>query len=203
MSPRPSAFSSQASGGVWLSEVSQRRKDATGRMAGPGASPGGPHPPVRPDYGWLQAAALGLVVAAFAHLAVMPDHLHESWMYGTFFLCIAIAQTVLASLILARPTRNTLAAGVAGSFAVVALWAASRFIGVPIGPDNGGTETIGVLDVLATIAELLTAVSCSILLWRGRARPAWRWSLWSAQLRLMLLTTSIGVPLAAIFSSRG
>jgi hypothetical protein len=127
----------------------------------------------------VQAMALGSVGAAVIHLAVTPEHFHESIWYGTFFLATASAQIVLATALLARPTRRLVAAGLAGSGLVVVLWLISRLVGVPIGPDNGSTESFGVLDSLATLAEVAT-VSAAVLtlrtwtagLDRGRHRAA-------------------------------
>jgi hypothetical protein len=152
---------------------------------------------------WVQAAFLGLCAAAVTHLAVMPDHFRESWLYGSFFLCIVIVQLSFAGVLLMRPSRAVLLAAVAQNIVIVAVWTVSRFIGVPIGPDHGSVESLGVLDVLATLAELVTATSCLVALRRDALRPAWRWSTWSLSLRLALLTTSIGVPLAAALAPKG
>jgi hypothetical protein len=133
----------------------------------------------------------------------MPEHFEQSWMYGTFFLCAATCQVAFAGLLLARPTRRILLAGMVGSFAIVLLWFVSRFVGVPIGPDNGGTEAIGVLDTFSTVAEAITASCCIIAMVGHRIGPAWRWSLWSLNMRLALLATVVGVPILATVSNRG
>lgn len=155
------------------------------------------------DRSALQVACLGLCAAAATHFAVMPAHFRQSWLYGAFFLCAATAQLVLAGAVLVHPTRPLLTAVLAGSLAVVVLWTVSRFVGIPIGPDNGATEQIGALDVLATLAEVATALACLVVLRTGLARPAWRWSAWTLPLRLALLAASIGVPLAAAVAPKG
>lgn len=152
---------------------------------------------------WTQAAFLGLVAAATCHFAVMPAHFEQSWIYGTFFLGAASCQVGFGVLLLARPSKRILVAAVAGSLAIVVLWFVSRFIGVSIGPDNGGTESIGVLDTFSTVAEAITALCCLIELASHRIQPAWRWSLWSLQTRLALLATVVGVPVLAAVSNRG
>jgi len=152
---------------------------------------------------WLQVAALGLFGAAATHYAVMPTHFRESWSYGLFFLCAASAQVAMAFALLRSPSRRLLLAAVAGSLAVIALWVVSRFWGVPVGPDNGATEAIGVLDVTATVLEGLTAVGCFVVWRQDVVRPAWRWSLWSLPVRLLLLVLAVGLPITAWFSPRG
>lgn len=155
------------------------------------------------DRTWLQVAALGLFASAATHGAVMPDHFAQSWLYGTFFLAAATAQLVAGVLLLVRPTPRLLRAVVAGSVAVVVLWAVSRFVGVPVGPDHGATEPIGVLDVLATVAELATAAGAWFVLRRGSARPAWRWAWWAPAMRLVALAVAAGVPVTAALAPKG
>jgi hypothetical protein len=90
----------------------------------------------------------------------------------------------------------------------VALWAITRFVGVPIGPDNGATEELGVLDIFATGAELATAGALIHLL-RARpsrdgivAPPVWRWSVWPPLTRVLLALMVVTVPLLSVFASR-
>jgi hypothetical protein len=156
----------------------------------------------------LQLAAIGLAAAAGTHLAVMPDHFRQSWIYGSFFAVVAPLQLGLAWRLLARPHRPELCAALAFSLGVVLLWALTRFVGVPIGPDNGATEELGVLDIFATCAELLTAAALVYLLRSGRPAasediaPAWRWSLWPLLTRATLTATVVLVPLLSIFAPR-
>jgi hypothetical protein len=155
------------------------------------------------DRTWLQGAALGLFSAAAVHLAVMPTHFRQWWLFGLFFLCAALFQVGLGVLLLVRPSGRLAAAGAAGSVAVVALWLGSRMVGIPVGPDHGAAEPFGVLDVLATTAELATAVCCVLARRAGAARPAWRWSWWGLATRLAVLVLTLGVPLTAAVSARG
>ena len=155
-----------------------------------------------------QVAFLGLCAAAGTHLAVMPDHFEQSWMYGLFFAVVAPLQVALAWLVLARARRAELVTALAFSLTIVVLWAITRFVGVPIGPDNGATEGFGVLDIFATACELLTSVALIHLLRseqltirRGLA-SVWRWSLWSPMTRTMLAATFVTVPLLSVLASR-
>jgi hypothetical protein len=155
------------------------------------------------DRAWLQMAALGLFSAAAIHLAVTPAHFGQWWAYGVFFLGAASSQIAFGVLLLARPSRRVLVAGAAGSVAVVALWLASRLTGLPVGPDHGATEPFRVLDVLATVSEMATALCCVVALRLGAPRPAWRWAWWGLATRLVALLLSLGVPLTAAVSPRG
>jgi hypothetical protein len=155
-----------------------------------------------------QLAFVGLGAAAGTHLAVMPDHFEQSWIYGTFFAVVAPLQIGLGYLVLARPRRAELSAALAFSLAVVALWAITRFVGVPIGPDNGATEGLGVLDIFATGAEMISAGALIHLL-RSRPQhdasvvsPVWRWSLWPPLTRVLLALMVLTVPLLSFFASR-
>lgn len=155
------------------------------------------------DRTWLQGAALGLFCAAAVHGAVMPTHFRQWWLFGVFFLGAASFQVGLGVLLLARPSPRLAVAGAAGSIAVVALWLVSRLAGLPLGPDHGATEPFGVLDVLATAAELATATCCVLALRADAMRPAWRWSWWGLTTRLAALVLTLGVPLTAAVAPRG
>lgn len=110
----------------------------------------------------LLLASLGLLVAAGVHVTVMPEHFKESWLYGAFFLGTASAQVGAALLVWRYPTRWRLRAIAVASVGVVLLWAWTRAVGVPLGPGAGETESIGMLDVVASTAELITAIGCFV-----------------------------------------
>ncbi len=116
------------------------------------------------------AAALSLV-AALAHLWVMPEHFEEWWGYGAFFLVAAIAQGLYGVVLLRRgtPGRSLLLLGIAGNLALVLLYAVTRTVGVPFfGPHAGEAEGVGMLDLSATTAELALVVALAALSRSGR-----------------------------------
>ena len=102
-----------------------------------------------PDTTLRVAAALSLLAAAI-HLWVMPEHLEEWWGYGTFFLVAALAQGLYALILLRRPDRVLLLAGVAGNLAILILWLVTRTTVIPPtgvpppGPHVGEIEEVGV-----------------------------------------------------------
>ena len=100
---------------------------------------------------WAGFASLG---AGLIHLAVTEEHFHEWWLYGSFFLAVGITQIGWAVLALARdrPPWRLLTAW--ASFAVVVLWAVTRTVGLPFGPEPGQAEPAGRADVLCGVLEL-------------------------------------------------
>ena len=137
------------------------------------------------------------VGAAAIHFAVTFEHFNEYTLYGVFFLVVAWAQLVWPAVLIAlplltsalggeRPARlgagwprsglTPLAArrlagwlwlGIAGNAVVLAIYFASRSIGLPIGPDTKSVEAWGGLDLVCATQEiLLVAVAAAVL-----ARP--------------------------------
>ena len=103
----------------------------------------------------LRAAMALSLLAAAAHLWVVPEHLEEWWGYGTFFLVLAAAQGVYAFGLLRHASLPFLPLGVAGNLSVVILWLVTRTTGVPfLGPHAGEVEEIGILDLACTLAEI-------------------------------------------------
>ena len=77
---------------------------------------------------WLLAGcSLG---AAVVHFGYASAHFDEYWLYGLFFVVVAWLQLVWAAAVVVRPSRSLLIAGALGNAAVVAVWVASRTIGV-------------------------------------------------------------------------
>jgi hypothetical protein len=100
-----------------------------------------------------------LVSAAMIHLAVVGPHLQESVLYAAFFITAAIAQLVAAMTVtLSRPRRWLLLTIAAGSALMVAVWALSRTVGLPIGPTPGVAESVSLPDVIASVAEVVVVV---------------------------------------------
>ncbi len=119
----------------------------------------------------LGLAALALA-ASVIHAAVIPAHLDAWRPEGAFFAAVATAQLAWAAVVSSRPTRAVLLLGAAGHVALIALWVASRTVGLPVGPDAGAPETAGVLDVLATLTALLTIGGVALLV--SRRTRVWR-----------------------------
>jgi hypothetical protein len=104
--------------------------------------------------------------AAAIHFAVVFEHFTDDTLYGVFFLVLAWAQLIWPAVLLWRPSRLWLWLGLAGNTAVLAVYIASRTVGLPFGPDLHHTEPVGALDVMSCVLEFALIAGCAALLWR-------------------------------------
>ncbi len=119
----------------------------------------------------LYAAAVFSLLAAMIHLWAMPEHFEEWWGYGAFFLVSAVAQGFYGLALLRWPSRPLLLLGIGGNLSIIALYLATRTVGIPFfGPHAGEVEGVGVADLSATAAELALAVALGSVLLRGLPR---------------------------------
>ena len=117
---------------------------------------------------------IGLASAAVAllHVSAAQGHWAESVLYGIGFLVLAALQFGLGvSLALTRGGgRTLLGAGIVLDLGVLLVYLASRTVGLPVGPDVGAPETLGIPDVTATLDEIVL-LGLSVVLLRGRRLP--------------------------------
>ena len=118
--------------------------------------------------GQLSVASLSALAAAI-HAWVVPEHFEEYALFGVFFGMIGFAQGTWAVAVLRRPTRRVHISGIALSAGLLVLWASSRTVGLPIGPEAWETEPAELLDVVAGLAELGIIVVIAMSLARRRA----------------------------------
>jgi hypothetical protein len=98
----------------------------------------------------------GLSLAAAAiHFSVIESHLEEEPLFGFFFLVVGACQAIWAQVYVISPTRLVAIAGAAGNALVVLTWIVSRTTGLPFGPTPWIAEPVGLLDVLATVIEIV------------------------------------------------
>jgi len=108
-----------------------------------------------------QRSALAVLLAASGgiHLAVIGEHLRESVLFGGFFAAVAAAQLFLAGRVASRPlARSTRWNVTLFNVGLVGLWALSRTMGLPLGPDAGHPEAILLADAASTALELAAIV---------------------------------------------
>src|SRR5215472_16660988 len=149
-------------------------------------------PTVRPYLlGSLAALSAG---AAAIHFAVVFEHFADYALYGVFFLVISWAQLIWPAVLLWRPSRLWLWLGIAGNAIVIAVYVASRTIGLTFGPDLHNAESVGALDVASCVLEFGLIVGCAALLWRPSIadRPVARRSAFASAAAL------VAVPVAVI-----
>lgn len=112
----------------------------------------------------IQILAGSLFVTGVLHLSVVREHFAEYALFGWFFLGLAAVQLSSAALLWRRPTRRLMTAALVGNAAVVLLWAQTRFVALPLGPEAGSTESVGLLDAATTGLELVAVVLAAVVL---------------------------------------
>ena len=136
-------------------------------MSAPALSGEGAHPGLATARPYLLGGVASLSVGAAAiHFAVMFEHFAEYTLYGVFFLVVAWAQMIWAAVVLWRPSRLWLSLGIVGNALVLAVYVASRAVGLPVGPDAGHAEPFGGLDGVSAFLEFALIAWCAALWWR-------------------------------------
>lgn len=113
--------------------------------------------------------AAALFVTAVIHLAVVPEHAREWPAAAVFFGVLTAVELVLAVGVLTRTDQRLLFAGAAISVMSAVLWAVSRTVGLPIGPEAFRPEIVGPPDLVATTLEVFAAAIFARLLARRTA----------------------------------
>jgi hypothetical protein len=104
------------------------------------------------------AAAAALLGAAVIHISQARPHFQEWFAAGITFLVLTVLEVILALGVILRPSSRVIAAAMWTSAATVALWALSRTIGLPFGPDPYTPEAIGKPDLTSTALEIATVL---------------------------------------------
>jgi hypothetical protein len=110
--------------------------------------------------------AVSSVAAGVIHVAVVPEHLKEDWVFGIFFILAAGLQIAWAIPVFFGPSTLAYVAGALGNGALIGIWVVSRTIGVPIGPGAWMPEPVRAPDITATLLELLLVVGSLVLVRR-------------------------------------
>ena len=99
------------------------------------------------------AAVLSLAAAGI-HFAVLGEHLEQYVLFGVLFFALGWFQLIWAQIYLVWPRRSVAAVAVVVNLGAILVWAASRTVGLPIGPEAWIPEQIGFPDLLATSFEI-------------------------------------------------
>jgi hypothetical protein len=114
--------------------------------------------------------AVSSLAAGVIHVAVVPEHLKEDWVFGIFFILAGALQIVWAIPVFFGPSALAYVAGALGNGALIGIWVVSRTIGLPIGPEAWMPEPVRAPDITATLLELLLVVGSLVLVrQRGHA----------------------------------
>jgi hypothetical protein len=111
--------------------------------------------------------AFTLLGAAVIHAAQAPGHLAEWWAAGVAFVVLAVAQALLGAAAAAGVDRWVWPLAQAVSLAAIGLWALSRTVGLPVGPEAGLPEPVGRADLAAVALEAVTVLAATLLAWPG------------------------------------
>ncbi len=104
---------------------------------------------------WTGILAAGFSFGAAAiHFAVIGEHFAEYPPYGVAFAVFAWFQVGWAVLFIMRRRPWLAALAIVVNVGALIVWAASRVVGLPFGPEPGAIEPIGPLDLLAGGFEL-------------------------------------------------
>ena len=112
-------------------------------------------------------------LAALIHAAAIPEHWEEYRPYAVCFAVLAVLQAFWAAAFFRAPSRGLLLVVIVLSAGVIAVWIASRTIGLPVGPEPWTPEPAGAPDVAATVTELVLAAAGLQLLRTWPRIPAW------------------------------
>jgi hypothetical protein len=115
------------------------------------------------DYVRVAAAVLAAVAGA-VHLGFAPHHMEEDWAFGWFFVAVGALQLAFAVLVLARPRRWVWWAGLLVNLGVIATWALSRTVGLPVGPEALRTEGASGPDLVCTALEVGLVLLAGVVL---------------------------------------
>jgi hypothetical protein len=111
--------------------------------------------------------------AATIHFAVIDQHFTEYWLFGVFFVAVALAQLGWVVAVVSNPTRAVYVLGALGNALIAVTWLVSRTTGLPFGPGAGEPEPVGIADAVSTAFELAIVVG-TLLLVRGlEPRRSW------------------------------
>ena len=110
------------------------------------------------------AVALASAGAATIHFAVIDQHVAEYWLFGVFFVVVALAQLAWVVAVVSNPTRTVYVVGALGNALIAVTWVVSRTTGLPFGPEAGEPEPVGIADVVSTAFELVIVIGAVVLL---------------------------------------
>ena len=124
---------------------------------------------------WVRIIMAGaLLTSGWIHLALTREHLQASSVLGGGFLIAALAQILLASLILVRPTDLAYYAAIGLSTGLIVVYAVAVFHGLPFGDGHdqvqgfkiGSGEPVDLNGVVGKLSELLTVAVAFALIGR-------------------------------------
>lgn len=143
------------------------------------------------------AALLG---SAAVHASVVSEHYEEWPLAGLFFLGLQVVEVALAIAVVMAWGRRVAVLVAVASLGTLAVWAVSRTVGMPVGPEAmQAREAVGVPDLACVVLEVATLAL--VLPWALARRRAG--STRGAPNRSSLLAAAVAVLLAAMVTGWG
>jgi hypothetical protein len=110
-------------------------------------------------------AGVLVFASSVIHSVVIADHFDQYWPFGVFFAVVTLAQACWAALVYQQPLKERLLLwGAVGNALLIVVWAVSRTVGVPLGPQPWQPEPVAAIDVLSTLDELATVILVAVVL---------------------------------------
>jgi hypothetical protein len=106
--------------------------------------------------------------AATVHLVMVPQHASEWLPEGLAFAAAGWFQIGFAVIVIVRPSRSWLRAGLVANLTFIVAWAITRTVGMPFGPEAGSTEAAQLIDLTCVAAEGALVLACSVFALRPR-----------------------------------
>ena len=101
---------------------------------------------------WVMLAAT--VLSGSVHGAMTAHHAREAALLGWAMAVMGVAQLTWAVWVLFAPSQRMVEVGVLGNLGIVALWAWTRLVGIPLGIAGGLRQRIGPWDLACTLLEV-------------------------------------------------
>jgi hypothetical protein len=121
-----------------------------------------------PLQAWHVVAVEGLVASTVLHTGLASMHFAKATYQGLFFSGASAAAAIIASAILARPSRPAYLAGAGISLALIVLGALFRLVPPP-GAD--AVEEVNLVGLFTKATELIAATTCIVLWLRDHRSP--------------------------------
>ena len=116
----------------------------------------------------LWAGLMTGVLCLFAggvHLLYAPVHFAERHDVGLFFVAVGVDQLAAGTLLIFGPLSRVVAgATLLGTLGVIGMYVASRTSGLPLGPNPGEAEPVGLLDLVTRLCEAMIVAFLAVLL---------------------------------------
>jgi hypothetical protein len=148
----------------------------------------------------VAALAIASLGAAAVHVAAAIADAEEGGLTVAFFVTVAVAQAAWGLVALAGASRAWLALGAIGNLAVLAVWIASRTVGLPIGEASEAALPVAFPDTVASALEAFIAIGAGVLAFRaGRVRrPAAQVPAFTAVAGLVVAAVAVVAVLAQL-----